>query len=239
MIFTQTYKHINPQEYLNIFSSPNWYLKLQKEFTEFFYNYTGNKQEKSLNWLEKRKEFVKMITESLKENKIALAKSGLNLDSDRKKIDEIIIHHSSTKPTTPISAIEALSLIRLYSPLFSNTNNSVYGQAIWSNHFYNNKPTFIPYHYIIKQDGSFEHILQDDYIGWHCGNWEDNFRSIAICFLDNLEEKSPTENALITAKEIIKKYPNCNILGHREVKFSTTCPGNTFLGKGGWKEKLL
>ncbi len=239
MEFQKTYKHINPYLYFEIFKNPQWYLKLEHELSEFFYNYNGNKEEKSEQWFEKRKEFIEMVAELLKNNEIVLAKSGKNWDEERLPVDTIVIHHTSSPPDKTIDFINALGFIRLYSSVYGNGKSDQYGKPIWSNHFYQEKQIFIAYHYLIKPDGSFENILQNSQIGWHCGDWEYNRRSIAICFFDDLKEKGPTENALQTAREIIKKYPNCHILGHREIKDSTFCPGNLFLGDTGWKNKLL
>ncbi|MFA6537700.1 MAG: hypothetical protein WCT18_04880, partial [Patescibacteria group bacterium] len=65
MKFKEAYKYINPTEYINIFSNPHWYLDIQPELKEFFYDYDGNRENKSQEWLEKRKEFVKMVCELL------------------------------------------------------------------------------------------------------------------------------------------------------------------------------
>ncbi len=238
MEFNQAYKYINPQDYIKIFSNPQWYLKIQNELKEFFYDYDGKRENKSQEWLDHKKEFVKMVSELLEADQIALGDSGANWDKERLPINTIVIHHTNTPPNTPIVTINALGLIRLYASEYSKKEKKQFGQPIWSNHFYKNKPTFITYHYIIKNDGSFEQILQDNQIGWQCGNWNYNCRSIAICFLDDLLEKVPTDKAIQAARKIIKKYPNCSILGYREIKTSTTCPGNLFLGKMGWKKLI-
>lgn len=239
MKFKETYKYINPNKYIDIFSRPDWYLEMQTVLEEYFYDYDGNKENKPQEWLDTRSEYVEMICELLETNQIRLANFGDNLDNDRLPIDTIVIHHSSTPPDISIEVINALGLIRLYGPFYSKSKSEQFGQPIWSNHRYKNRQTFIAYHYIIKQDGTFEHILKDSEIGWHCGNWNYNCRSIAICFLDDLKKDPPTSKALQTAKKIIRKYPHCKILGHREIKLSTLCPGSLFLGKEGWRNKLL
>ena len=108
------------------------------------------------------------------------------------------------------------------------------GLPIWSGHFYQGRQTFMAYHYLIRKDGSYEQVLKDHEIGWQAGNWEVNCRSIALCFVDNLEQKTPTPEAVQTAKEIISRYPEAQIKGHREINPKTTCPGELFLGPGGW-----
>ena len=219
--------------------SGDWYLQLQPELQGYFYRYDGNKEKKSHAWLAKRSELVKMVCELLEADKIALGSFGPHWDEERKPIETIVIHHSSTPPETSLQVINALGLIRLYAPFYSQKEGEHFGKPIWSNHFYKSRQTFIAYHYIIRKDGSFEHTLQDNQIGWHCGNWHLNCRSIAICFLDDLKERRPSKKALRTAREIIKKYPNCDILGHKEIKPTTTCPGNLFVGKEGWRNNLL
>jgi|TARA_B100002003_G_C13970987_1_gene469899 hypothetical protein len=238
MKFKESYQHINPERYIEKFAVADWYIQLQPELKKYFYSYDGNRNNKSQKWLERRKEFVKMICELLESNQITLGSSGKNWDDERKTIESIIIHHSSTPPGTPLQAISALGLIRLYAPIYSQKGSEQFGQPIWSNHFYKSIPTFIAYHYIIEQDGTIHHILNDDQIGWQAGNWEINCSSVAICFLDNLKEKAPTQEAIQAAKEIIQKYPGCKLFGHKEINEKTNCPGQLFLGKKGWKHLL-
>lgn len=238
MKFEKAYQYINPNEYIDIFSKQNWYLEMQSVLEEYFYGYDGNRESKPQEWLVTRSEYVKMVCELLENDRIFLADSGKDWDEDRLPIDTIVIHHSSTSPDIAIEVINALGLIRLYAPFFSKSKSDHFGQPIWSNHRYKNRQTFIAYHYIIKQDGTFEQILQDSHIGWHCGDWNYNRSSIAICFLDDLKKTPPTGKALQTAKKIISKYPQCKILGHREIKLSTLCPGGLFLGNKGWRNIL-
>lgn len=239
MKFKGSYKHINPQDYVEKFAATDWYLLLQPELQEYFYDYDGNRENKLLKWLERREEFVKMVCELLEADQIALGSSGPNFDEERKTIDTIVIHHSETPSDTSLQVINALGLIRLYAPFYSQKGSKQFGQPIWSNHFYKNKPTFIAYHYIIEQSGTIHHILQDDQIGRQAGNWEVNCRSIAICFLDDLKEKYPTKEAIQAAQKIIQKYRGCKLLGHKEVNKKTSCPGKLFFGKNGWKKLLI
>ena len=233
--FNEKYLHIKPEDYLEIFQKPDWYLELKDMLDEFFWSYDG-KEKKSKEWLTKRKEIVKMVEELLKANLIALGSEGKNHDVGRKPVDTIIIHHSSTSPTASLTYINALCLLRLYAKTYSNEENSEYGRPLWSNHLKEGRQTFIPYHYIIRRDGTFEKILEDGMMGWHAGNWGMNCKSIAICFLDDLEKNKPTENALKTAAMLIKKYNPKQVLGHKEINLNTTCPGKSF---SEWKFALL
>lgn len=236
---TNNFKYLKPGEYKESFSDTQWYLILQDKLKEIFYDYTGDKENKTKKWLGYREEFKLMVADLLKDNKIALGSSGKNWDEERLPIDTIVIHHSSSPTDEPIEIIDALGLIRLYTPKYINKDKEEFGKPVWSGHFYKGHQTFIGYHYIVKSDGTYEHILKDNEIGLHSGNWNYNCRSVAICFLDDLKEKKPSEAAINTAKEIIGKYPNCKILGHREIKPATVCPGNLFLGENGWKKQLL
>lgn len=235
--FKNHYETINPKDYVDIFADPKWYLHLQKDLDELFYHYDPKTASKKLK--QKRHEFKLIVIELLDNEKIALAHDGENLDAVRKPIDTIVIHHSATAPTVSLQYINATQLLRLYAPEHSKPGTKEYGKPIWSNHFYNGKQTFIAYHYIVKRDGEIINTLRDDYIGWHCGNWDYNCRSIAICFLDDLLDARPSDLAIKSAKTIINNYPYCQILGHREILSSRDCPGNLFLGNDGWKLELI
>jgi len=234
--FSEKYSQINPYDYLETFQKQDWNIKLHDLLAEFFYSYNGQKMPKE--WLKKREEILKMVEELLRANLICVGSSGKNHDADRKPIDTAVIHHTSTKPSAKLSQIDALGLIRLYGRSYGKKENSEYGKPIWSNHVLNGRQTFIPYHYIIMRDGTFERCLNDEMIGWHAGNWEINCRSIAICFMDDLENSKPTEPAMKTAINLIQKYriQSDKIFGHREINERTSCPGKKFYD---WKYELI
>lgn len=189
-----------------------------------------------------RRLFISKLGNLLQEGSIPLAQEGLNFDEERESIDTIVIHHtgdSTAAASNPIDYLNALHLLRLYIPEFRNEKREYYRQPLWSNHFWKGKLVFFGYHYLIWPDGLHEQLLKDEYIGWHCGNWKYNKKSIAICFLADLEYAKPSSSALKTAKEIITKYKPVEILGHTEIKEGTTCPGSKFLGDDGWKRNLL
>jgi hypothetical protein len=75
MKFKETYKYINPSDCMDIFSNPKWYLEIRPELKEFFYDYDGNKKNKSREWLDKRGESIKMVCD-LEHDPIALGDSG-------------------------------------------------------------------------------------------------------------------------------------------------------------------
>lgn len=235
--FSEKYTQINPYDHLETFQDPDWYVKMDEMLAEFFYTYTG-KEKKPKEWLKKREEIVKMVDELLRANMISLGDSGKDWDKERRPVEFAIIHHTSTSPKTSLAYLNALTLIRLYAKAYSNKESTEYGKPIWSNHVKDGRQTFIPYHYLIRRDGTFERVLNDDQTGWHSGDFEMNCKSIAICFIDDLEDSKPTSQAMQTAMSILKRYgiSRDNVLGHREINQSTTCPGKRFFE---WKYELI
>lgn len=239
------YKYFIKENYAKIMSFPDWYLKLLPEIKLFILNYHYNNINQFKNnldkevFLKKRQEFILLISQFLDQIKSNDQKTEGFFDKERKPIDTIVIHHSSMDPNVSIDVIETIHLLNLYVSEFIDPTKPYYKKPIFSGHIYNGKQTFLAYHYIIFPDGTYLNILKDEYIGWHCGNWDYNCRSISICFHDDLEERNPTDRALESARKIIKNYSVSEILGHREIKSTTSCPGNKFLGSDGWKQKLL
>jgi hypothetical protein len=221
---------------------PDWYLYFYNQLDEYFYHYDENKIGKEKEWSEKKKSIVETIIDSRLKNKIYLGDKGNDFDSERKKIDTIVIHSTSTNPendyTNKIEYLDSLTLIRLYCREYSSKQRDYYGKPIYSGHYFNNKQVFIPYHYLIEKNGKIYHILKDKYIGWHAGNWDINCRSISIAFIGSFKDSEPTEIALLSARKIIQKYPNSKVIGHPEI-VQTNCLGNNFLNNTQWKNKLI
>lgn len=230
------YKHINPRNYAGHFSDRFWYLKANKDLKHYLYTAKAEltEEEKGI-----REELKLLIGELLREGEIGLGGEGENHDQSRLPIDHIVIHHTAGRPDAPLERIDAAGLLGIYLPEHLNEKRPYYKKPIWSGHFFENRQTFVPYHYLIWGDGRSVQALKDEYIGWHAGNWNINQRSIGIAFMGDFTNSQPTQAAIATAKTIIKKYPNTTILGHREVTTTTECPGNTFLAEQGWKHQLL
>lgn len=227
-------------EYVEFFANPLWYTHFTAEM-EYYLRGEDPEDEDDRREFESEKQRLRgMLIELYNEDKIALGKSGINFDAERKEIDTVVIHHTAGKADATWQYINIQHLFRLYIPEHNNPERAYYHKPLWSGHLQNAKMIFCGYHYLIWSDGKVEQMLNDQQIGWHAGNWDTNTRSIAICFIGDLTESKPSEQALRSAKEIIAKYPlGLSIVGHREVLPSTICPGNKFLGNNGWKQSLI
>jgi N-acetyl-anhydromuramyl-L-alanine amidase AmpD len=182
--------------------------------------------------------------EALVQNKVSLAENGPNLDKERQPVDTIVIHHTSGKPGYRLSRMNAVQLLNIYAPSYANPSKldaKLKGQPVWSGHFLNGKQNFIGYHWLMRMDGSFERLLDDDKVGWQAGNWDINKRSVAICLDNDYENQDPSDEILKKLAKFIKKnYPKIQpgkIVGHCEARQGTICPGINF--KIIWKSKLL
>lgn len=219
---------------------PNWYIELFKDIDTLFDLASEDKKNK-----ESIKEAVYGFFENkLRDDKIALADTGKNLDSQRAKIDTIVIHHTSNQSGMSLERLNAMHLLRLYYPHYYNKakkSDFKVTDPIFSNHFRNSKQVFYGYHWLVRMDGKVERLLNDNEIGWHAGDWDVNCRSIAICLDNDYEYGRPTKIVLESIVNLIKElYPwitRGNIVGHCEVNHKTICPGNEFLAN--WKKELL
>jgi hypothetical protein len=220
---------------------PDWY-------TEFV-PYAKKIREQLAEGSEELEQFNKTVRHflerALEDGRVALADHGPNLDTQRQPIDTIVIHHTSAKPGYRLTYMNATQLLNVYAPYFMNPTvreeRNLKGTPIWSGHLKEGKQVFYLYHWLMRMDGTFERLLDDSQIGWHAGDWETNKRSVGICLDNDYEKMCPTNAILKTlANHIRKNYPQIKverIIGHREVKADTTCPGAHFLSE--WKPLLL
>lgn len=229
-----------------LIKEPTWYFEVASDVKSILPLKTQNPSQ----WEGLKKGIYDFFEHHLKTGDIVLGKTGKNWDSDRKPIDTVIIHHTQMKPGLMPLRLSAITLIRLYTTYYAEPydeeDKQIKGAPIYSGHFRNGEQVFWPYHWIVRNGGTSERLLNDNEIGWQAGKWDVNCRSVAIVLDNNYENGIPSDNELSAVAEIIKKhYPNVkkeNILGHREVNPKTTCPSNLFLsenGQKGWKENLL
>jgi len=87
----------------------------------------------------------------------------------------------------------------------------------------------IAYHYYVRKNGKIYRGRPEDMQGGHTLNW--NQVSIGICFEGNFENEQMYALQFAAGKELIldilKRYPDIVILGHKDVN-ATACPGKNF-----------
>jgi hypothetical protein len=221
---------------------PDWYRRLAKEGRRFAL--LMRKKPDSPEAQELKRQLREFFEGALERDEVALGTSGPDLDRERAVVDTIVIHHTSAEPGYRISYMNALQMLSIYVPYFLNptvkSEKGLKNQPLWSNHFRDGKPVFYVYHWFVRMDGTTERLLEDKQIGWHAGNWDINCRSVGICLDNDYENKDPEPAMLERLADLIaKNYPKVSperIIGHREAREGTTCPGNGFLD--GWKDEL-
>ena len=183
---------------------------------------------------------------ALEEGTVALANDGPDLDRERLPIDTIVIHHTSAKPGYRLSYMNATQMLNIYVPYFMNPTNesekNLKAKPLWSNHVRDGRSVFYAYHWLMRMDGSFERLLDDNELGWHAANCDINRRSVALCLDNDYEKHDPSPEILDKlANFITQNYsdvPVDRIIGHGEVSnHPTDCPGSNFVK--GWKDELL
>lgn len=123
-----------------------------------------------------------------------------------RKINEIIVHCSATKPLVDIGVSEIRKM-----------------------HIQNNNWADIGYHYVIRRNGFIEKGRPEYRAGAHCCGH--NRHSIGVCYVGGLDQngeskdtrtKEQKESMRKLLKELVEKY-HCTIHGHNE--YSTkACP---------------
>ena len=84
----------------------------------------------------------------------------------------------------------------------------------------------IGYHYVIRRDGSLEYGVDETESGIHVRGH--NADSIAICLVGGKPDANFTKNQWKTLENLVeylaKKYPNVEVMGHRDLDSKKTCP---------------
>ena len=185
---------------------------------------------------------LRVFTQLLAEDAVNIGEAGPNWDADRQGIDTVVVHHTSSAQPMDLTRLNAMHLLNLYVPKYRNPGEDaevIGGTPIYSGHAdAAGKQVFYGYHWLVRQDGSREHLLPDEAVGWHAGNWDVNTRSVAVCFDGDFEHGQPTRTAMDSAAELIatnyRGVETKRILGHNAI-VQTICPGNDF---GVWGEEL-
>jgi len=226
--------------WLNKLQHPDWYVRLEAELRQLFFPVVHHDSQLKAF----RNQVYDLVAELLANQRIPLAASGPDLDTERKALDTIVIHHTEEEPAMHLDKLSAIGLIRQYAFQYLENNVLGYpvrGQPIWSGHFREGQMVFFAYHWLIRPDGTTIRLLEDRYIGWHAGHWDTNTRCIGIALSGNYEEDTPPLTQIAATAQLIRdKYAQVEksrTIGHREVKVGVTCPGAYFLN--GWKKSLL
>lgn len=129
---------------------------------------------------------------------------------ERQKTELIVIHHTASKTDLTVQEIHQLHL--------NQSEN-------WKG---------IGYHYYINKKGIIYRGRPEKYSGSHALDY--NSVSIGICLSGNFEEEDPNINQITSLIELLHylriKYPNAEILGHRDLN-ATACPGKNLYSKLG------
>jgi hypothetical protein len=223
-------------------ATPNWYDKLgrirgglmlgslaARNATEVA-NLSGGVADRAKGLL------LRVFTELLEEDAVTLGQTGPNWDADRQSVDTVVVHHTGSKDRMDLERLNALHLLNLYVPKYRNPGPDVEiigGTPVYSGHAdASGRQVFYGYHWLVREDGSREHLLPDEAIGWHAGNWDVNTRSVAVCFDGSFEDGGqPSSPALESAAELIadnySQVESARILGHGAI-VQTACPGSEF-----------
>lgn len=230
-----------PNHWLDVVKKPDWYLTIPDEFQDML---KKAKQESDEKEEQIKQEVYRFFESRLTKDEIVLGQDGPNWDEERRPIDTIVIHHTSEPPGLSWQKLNAMHLIRLYAPYYASVTKAqgvIKNQPIFSHHFRGNRQVFYAYHWLFRENGEIERLLNDDEIGWQAGNWDVNCRSIAICMDNDFEESSPPDLMLDSVASMIQnnysQVDPTRIFGHSEINPHTVCPGRPFIQE--WKPKLL
>ncbi len=149
--------------------------------------------------------------------------------------DTIFIHHTAWEPNATWQRLSEEQKKRLYDARYAIADKDpfVQGEPSHSGHYrlVDGKlvEVFYAYHWIVRQDGKVERLLDDREVGWHAGNWAENMRSVGIVFDGDYSKKPPPKKALKAAAKLIQQYVQqyptiTRLKAHQDVR-KTECPG--------------
>ncbi len=150
--------------------------------------------------------------------------------------DTIYIHHTAWKTNATWQELSAEQKKRLYDARYAIADKDpfVQGETPHSGHYryIDGKlaEVFYAYHWIVRENGKVERLLDDREVGWHAGNWAENMRSVAIVFDGDYSKKPPPKKALKAVAKLIRQYVRqyptiTRLKGHQDARKNTECPG--------------
>lgn len=231
---------INEEKWDRYIHRDDWYLKLLPDYKRL-----SKRVENDVDLKAALKEQAYAFFERhLIAGDLALGESGPNWDEERRDIDTVVIHHTANPSGMRVSRLNAMHLLRLYASHYiypSKADRYIKGQPIWSGHFgESGQQVFYSYHWLVREDGTVERLLEDGEIGWQAGEWDINTRSVAICLDGDYRMTDPPRKMLAAVSKLLSKhYPQVGsdrVLGHGEVNPKTDCPGGNFQS---WRNQLV
>ncbi|MEX0749118.1 MAG: peptidoglycan recognition family protein [Candidatus Saccharimonadales bacterium] len=230
-------RFIDETKWRQLATQEDWYLQLEPDYRALLQ--TAERSDAATK--EKIKSEIYSLTEELlADGTLYIGREGEDFDQERAELDTVVIHHTSSAAGMSLARLNAIHLLRLYAAHYAHppaAESQIKGRPIYSGHFKADRPVFYAYHWLIREDGSCERLLEDNEIGWHAGNWQVNCRSVAVCFDADLSQARPSVAALQSVADLLQtNYPSCQLVGHREVNPQTDCPGELFLSD--WKRQL-
>lgn len=178
---------------------------------------------------------LRVFTQLLEDGAVTLGETGPNWDAERQPIDTVVVHHTARQGAIGLAELNAMHLLNLYVPKYRDPGHDVEvigGTPVYSGHAdFSGRQVFYGYHWLVREDGSREHLLPDEAIGWHAGDWSTNTRSVAVCFDGDFEQGQPSAQALGSAAELMASeylsVDSARLIGHNAI-VQTVCPGGEF-----------
>ncbi len=227
------------------FSHPNWHRRVNPDWHALRASWEEieGKGERETA----KRDFYQFVEAQLAAGDVVIGEPITSFDEQRQPISKVILHHTKEPGGIAATRLNAMHLINIYALYFCHPNpdtvDLIKDSPVFSGHFMDGEQVFQVFHWLVREDGRAERLLDDKYTGWHAANWQVNCQSVAIAFDGDLTSARPSETAIKGAAKLIKDhYPQVeldNILGVLEVNPNTESPGRKFLGPDGWKKDLL
>lgn len=168
---------------------------------------------------------------------------AIDWDKERRPFRTIVIHHSAGKINETPLEMEAIAKEK-YIARYNSYDNDPYVKGLepHSFHIVLNQETFLPYHYLIYEDGKIIRWLKPlinidgtwyiDNVAWHAGNWGVNCESLSVCLVGDYSHSSPTEEQLGALQGLVTELKLYNqdakVVPHYDINTKTDCPGDKY-----------
>jgi hypothetical protein len=263
------YGHIDAAKWAPIVEEdPLWYLN--GEIAPVITAHFGKPSERLAasqprRWHAAREEMVTFFADRLRRGKVKKGNREEYFNDDDRvdpktlrwknpnQIRKVIVHHTVTRPRS-WDEYNALGMLRLYVPVYAGTGFLIddQHQPVSSGHYMRRpwslrwEEVFWGYHFMVDPKGRTRRVLKDKHTGFNASDYPTNCIGIGVALEGDYSEKDPPEAMIEAVARVVRRYPNVEVIGHREVIVGATgqrvdivCPGNTFEGERGWKQRIL